>query len=89
MRSSGVSASVMYRKSMHRTISSGVISHSNRQTGLRSDFAQRSQNRIDHRRRCEVDHPLLGANPSKLAVTGHAAPECAHVGSKGVERLAN
>jgi hypothetical protein len=41
--SSGVTASVIYLKSMHLTNSSGVISATIRQTGLLSDFAHRSQ----------------------------------------------
>ena len=41
--SSGVIASVMYRKSMQPTSASGVMSASSFQSGLRSVFAQRSQ----------------------------------------------
>ncbi len=44
--SSGVTASVIYLKSIHRTNSSGVISATMRQTGLRSVFAQRSQSAL-------------------------------------------
>jgi hypothetical protein len=43
MASSGVIASVMYRKSIHLTNSSGVMSATILQTGLFNVFAQRSQ----------------------------------------------
>jgi hypothetical protein len=44
--SSGVNASWMYRQSISRTISSGVISATTRHTGLPSTLAQRSQSEL-------------------------------------------
>ena len=52
--SSLVKTSVKYRKSMHPTNSSGVMSTTSRQSGLYCDFAQRSQTalRMAHAASC-------------------------------------
>ena len=45
--------------------------------------------RVDDSGRGQVDHALLGAEPAKLRVPGHVAPEAAGIGREALERLAD
>ena len=86
--SSGVSASLMYRKSTRSTISLGR--HLDEQLPERLAGALREQvpDRVHDGRRGQVDDPLLGPDPAQLAVADEASPEPAHVGEELLGRAA-
>ena len=65
---SGVSASVMYRKSTRPTISSGDISLSSLPQRHAGPLCHEVPGGVDDGRRREVDDALLGPDPAQLAV---------------------